>query len=230
MPVLTRSLTYGDLSFCLDHGVAIPDAYSVMLAESIQIAPEQDVLDLTTGCGFHAIIMAKAGANVTAIDCNRRAVSLTRRNAARNQLSDRVACLVGDLFAPLGPSCSFDHIVAWPPVMPTPPARLRHDAVGLAHNGGADGRMVLDRIITAVTSFLKPGGSLWLCHPWYLDLDDTKERLTAVDLNVSVVASKDFPFGLLSFERLDYIVELGRRPKFQGGVPVQTMSVLRATW
>jgi ribosomal protein L11 methyltransferase len=61
-----------------------------------QDAPER-VIDLGTGSGILAIAAARLGvASVLAVDSDPDAVASAVANAARNQVSDRVRCLLGD--------------------------------------------------------------------------------------------------------------------------------------
>ena len=63
------------------------------------LAPGRRVLDCCTHTGAFALNCAKAGAaHVTAVDVSQEAVELTRRNAARNGLSDKVDVIQADVF------------------------------------------------------------------------------------------------------------------------------------
>lgn len=56
----------------------------------------EHVLDMYCGVGPYAVLVAKRGARVIAVDANPRAVELARDNAAANKVADRVRVLVGD--------------------------------------------------------------------------------------------------------------------------------------
>ena len=60
---------------------------------------EIDMLDLGCGSGILAIAAARLGARVLALDTDPIAVQATRENAARNDVSDRVAAAEGSLGA-----------------------------------------------------------------------------------------------------------------------------------
>ena len=63
------------------------------------LAPDRRVLDCCTHTGAFALNCAKAGAaHVTAVDISQEAVALTRRNAARNGLEDKVDVIQANVF------------------------------------------------------------------------------------------------------------------------------------
>ena len=63
------------------------------------LAPGRRVLDCCTHTGAFALNCAKAGAaHVTAVDISQEAVALTRRNAARNGLEDKVDVIQANVF------------------------------------------------------------------------------------------------------------------------------------
>lgn len=71
------------------------------------------VLDMGTGCGVNAILAARSGQAVLAVDINPVAVAAARRNAARNGVSDRVEVRESDVFGNV--DGAFDLIVFDPP-------------------------------------------------------------------------------------------------------------------
>jgi release factor glutamine methyltransferase len=75
--------------------------------------PGLRVLDMGTGSGVSALLAARAGSDVVAVDVNPEAVACARANAERNGLSDRVTFVHGDLFE--GVEGDFDLIIFDPP-------------------------------------------------------------------------------------------------------------------
>ena len=71
-------------------------------------------LDLGCGSGVCALMAARLGFQVTAVDINPMAVRCTRINALLNCVEDRVEVLAGDLFQPLGQR-RFDLVCFNPP-------------------------------------------------------------------------------------------------------------------
>ncbi len=156
------------------------------------LARNRDVLDVFTGSGALALAAAGTGArSVTAVDVSRRALLTVRLNARRNRL--HVRTLRGDLFAPVRHE-RFDLIVANPPYYPGSdelPAR----GVARAWEGGADGRILVDRLCDGAAGQLRTGGQLLLVHNTMIGEAETLRRLDASGLRARVLERHRGPFG-----------------------------------
>jgi len=143
------------------------------------------VVDLGSGSGNLTCGIAKAvpAAQVWAVDIDPACVDLTRRNVERQELSDRVEVLMGDLFGPLadrGLEGSIDAVVCNPPYIAS--VRLEKDRAYLLDNepraafdGGPFGINVQLRLIKEALPFLKPGG--WLLFEFGLGQENQVKRL-----------------------------------------------------
>ncbi|WP_232686930.1 class I SAM-dependent methyltransferase [Halobacterium zhouii] len=60
------------------------------------VADGERVLDMFAGIGYFALPMARAGADVTAVERNPEAFRYLAENAQLNGVSDRVSCVLGD--------------------------------------------------------------------------------------------------------------------------------------
>jgi len=93
----------GELILEMDPGMAFgtglhPTTQLCVLATEALVRPGAKVLDLGTGTGILAMAAAKLGAGqILAVDNDEDAVMATRRNAAANQLSDRIDLVHGSL-------------------------------------------------------------------------------------------------------------------------------------
>lgn len=121
------------------------------------------VLEVGTGTGVLALVLARAGARVTATDLEPAAVACARENAARLGLSDRVEVVRADLF-PEG-AAPVELVVSNPPWLPGEAASPLERAVY-----DPDGRF-LERLVRALPARLVPGGEAWIV------LSDLAERL-----------------------------------------------------
>ena len=106
--------------------IVLPDVFNPVLFRGGELlartlagplfSPERfpAVLDLGCGAGVAAIVAARRGATVVAVDINPEAVRCTTLNALLNQVEDRVQALRSDLFAALGAE-RYDLVVFNPP-------------------------------------------------------------------------------------------------------------------
>lgn len=89
--------------------------FSHLLGEAVlaEVGEGDRVLDMGTGSGVNAILAAKNGADVLAVDINERALEAASLNAERNGVSDRVEFRRSDVFSDV--DGTFDLIVFDPP-------------------------------------------------------------------------------------------------------------------
>lgn len=76
---------------------------------------DKAVADIGTGSGILALLAARSGARVTAVDINPVAVECAAENARRNGLADRVTVVSSDLFDQVRPGLRFDLVITNPP-------------------------------------------------------------------------------------------------------------------
>lgn len=168
---LVQEAWLGPFRFYVDPRVIVPRSYFAELLEGgfepwIEDAGAvTDALDLCTGSGCLAILMAHAfpNAQVDAIDVSADALAVARRNIGDYALDDQVRAIESDLFAAVA-GRRYDLILSNPPYVTTEamdalPAEYRHEPA-LALAAGADGLDVVRRILAAARDHLKPGGVL----------------------------------------------------------------------
>ncbi|MDU2063850.1 MAG: tRNA1(Val) (adenine(37)-N6)-methyltransferase [Sporomusaceae bacterium] len=94
---------------------------AVLVAHFAFLRPKAKALDLGTGTGVIALLLAARGAGeITGIECNARMVDLARRSVALNDLDETIKILSGDYscpgdFAADLPPGSLDLVIANPP-------------------------------------------------------------------------------------------------------------------
>jgi len=124
------------------------------------------IVDVGTGSGAIALALAKElpTAEIHATDISLAALEIARANAARHQLTSRIAFHHGDLLEGL-PAGQFDFVVSNPPYV----GESEEDEVQLevrkyeprnAVFAGSTGLEVIERLIPQAQTVLRPGG--WL--------------------------------------------------------------------
>jgi ribosomal protein L3 glutamine methyltransferase len=133
------------------------------------LPPNAKVLDLCTGNGSLAILMALScpDVEVSGSDISMQALSLAAKNIDRHNLSQQIEIHQGDLFESL-PSPNeenlFDLIICNPPYVNAtsmanlPPEYHAEPEISLA--GGVDGMDIIRKIIAHAKEYLKPDGAL----------------------------------------------------------------------
>ena len=190
------SQVFMGLDFEVNEHVLIPRQDTENLVEEVnkiikqmkadKIDSDIDILDMCTGSGciIISLVAMNEGVYGTAVDLSREAISVARRNAINNSVTDRVEFYVGDLFDGItehkeqkvvraGLSCTkygparqtFDIIVSNPPYIPTAEIAKLMPEVGdfepmMALDGDEDGLRFYRQIVADAPDFLKDGGYL----------------------------------------------------------------------
>ena len=168
------------------------------LAALAAYGADERVLDVGTGCGYHAILAALCGAQVTATDVSARALGYARFNAAlagaeidlrRGSLLEPVrgswsdpADAVDSADSSSAASERYDVVVSNPPFVITPEA-ARADGVRTYRDGGGEGDSLLAELVGELGGVLAPGGRAWMLGNWEIKASD---------------AAPDQPFGSVS--------------------------------
>lgn len=127
------------------------------------------VLDWGTGTGCIAIAIARhcPEAVIHAIDISPAALDLARRNAAQNNVLERIHLAVGNGFVAVPEGVRFDLVVSNPPYIATgdieglEPEVRNHDPA-TALDGGLDGLEIYRQLAAQTEVYLKPGGRIML--------------------------------------------------------------------
>lgn len=144
-----------------DHVLGVGGA-SRTLAEIVMPVEVDRALDLGTGCGIQALLVARHAGSVVATDISERALAYAELNAQLNGVAS-IDFRRGSMFEPVAGE-TFDLIVSNPPFVITP----RVDGVPEYEyrDGGLVGDALVEQFVRRVPEFLAPGGSAQLLGNW----------------------------------------------------------------
>jgi len=123
-------------------------------------------LDLGTGCGVQALHLAGHSDQVVATDVNRRALWVTRFNAALNGVADKVDVRDGSFFEPVAGE-RFDLIATNPPFVISPATGERL----VYRDSGLPGDRVVEDIVRAAPGLLADDGWCQILANWIIAKD-----------------------------------------------------------
>jgi ribosomal protein L3 glutamine methyltransferase len=168
---LLREARLGDYVFYVDERVIVPRSYiAELLSERLApwLPPRRRIrraLDLCTGSGCLAIVLAETfrSAAVDAVDIDRGALAVARRNVAAYGLTRRIRLLHSDMFDAVAGE-RYDLILANPPyvsaaTMKKLPREYRHEPV-IALASGNDGLDAVRAILRDAANHLNDKGLL----------------------------------------------------------------------
>ena len=155
---LTPGLDGGSARVAPDHVLGISSA-ATSLAQLTVREPVQRALDLGTGCGIQSLHLATHARTVVATDVNRRALELTRFNAALNEVTLDVR--EGSFFEPVAGE-RFDLVVSNPPFVISPATGERL----VYRDSGLPGDRVVEHIVKRVPGHLGEGGTAQVLANW----------------------------------------------------------------
>ena len=171
---------FWSLELRITHDVLIPRADTELLVECalavLSSGAPTRVLDLGTGSGAIALAIAKERplAEIIAIDSSIAALDVARSNLELLGLSERVRCVHGNWFAPLGDGRfdeqRFDAIVSNPPYLAADDPHLEQGDLRFepraALASGSDGLDAIRAIVGSAPAHLLADGWLMIEHGW----------------------------------------------------------------
>ena len=172
-----RLVPHDELLIASDHAGAaeahadhVPGVHrpSVALAHLTVRSRGERALDLCTGNGIQAILLAAHAEHVVATDVNERALGFAAFNAALNGAGN-VETRAGSFFEPVAGE-QFDLVVANPPYVVSP------ESAFLFRDSGMSGDAVAEHVVRGAPRVLAPGGFACVLIAWALDPDDPAKR------------------------------------------------------
>lgn len=170
LPYVLGHWEFFGLDFLLTPQVLIPRPETeLMVARAIEWLDSnprrRSAVDVGTGSGCIAVSLAVRIPDLylLAVDRSLQALSVVRENALRHGVAGRVTCIQADLLPLTGGP--FDLICANLPYIPSQELHqleIYGKEPALALDGGADGLVLIRRLLRLAPSSLKPGGLLLL--------------------------------------------------------------------
>ncbi|MDY9928158.1 HemK2/MTQ2 family protein methyltransferase [Methanosarcina sp.] len=170
-----------------------PAEDSFLLADAAleEAEPCMRILEIGAGSGFVSAVLK---ANVKGI---RILATEINPHAARCAKANEVEVIRTDLFRGLKPGsqkASFDLILFNPPYLPTSKEEKVPGWLNYAFDGGTSGRETLDRFLSEVRNYLKPGGKVLILISSITGLESVKEKMEKLGFEVDIVQRKKVSF------------------------------------
>lgn len=167
---LTREAWLGEQRFYVDERVIIPRSYFLeIIPDGLDAwlprggAQVARAVDVCTGSGCLAILLAQrfSRAQVDAVDLSADALDVAKINVRAHGLETRVRLFASDVFDAVPPT-KYDVILSNPPYEPS--AHVDRQAPEfaaeprMAHDGGADGLVIIRKLLRQARERLTPRG------------------------------------------------------------------------
>jgi len=209
---VTISQQFGDHLLELDvpEGVWTPTPHGIHLGNMLLQLDftGEHVLELGTGCGIQAILVARQGAaRMTLTEIDAAIGDNARHNLAANAVTTPARYIVADWTAV--PGASHDRDAPWDSVLANPP---------FAKSGKRYRRYFIDTLILDAHKLVRPGGRLVFVQSSMGDIPRSLRLMAEHGMQVRIVGETDGPFRDYYFEDEAFLREMAQVP---GGYDVR---------
>ena len=191
--VFPKKIFFYNHHFMINEHVYEPAEDTFLIAENLKVTKEDVVLDMGTGSGILAILIAKKVKNVVATDINPYAIECARKNAEINCVEDEIEFRKSDLFGSIKKNERFSLILFNSPYLPSMPDEKKN-WINMAWAGGLDGRQTIDKFITSAPLWLTYGGKILLIQSSLSNVERTLKTFYYMGLHAKIVAQVKVPF------------------------------------
>jgi len=200
----SRKVFFEKYIFVVPDDVYLPSEDTFLLARNLSVVEDRRVLDMGTGCGILAVLIAEKASKVIAVDVNPHAVACARKNVELNEVVAKIEIRQGDLFDAIEGDERFDLILFNAPYLPVEPDEGK-SWIEKAWAGGKTGRMVIDRFIRKSSRHLMENGCILLVQSSLSNVEETLKRFLQHKLRSKIVDEEK-----LAFEKI-VLIEAKRR-------------------
>lgn len=217
---------FGDVEVHIDApaGVWNPTPHGIQLGHmllSVDFSGKH-VLELGTGCGIHAILVARQGAaSMTLTEIEQAINDNAAHNLAKNGIDIPVDYHVADWTSVPGASHSGD--APWDVLVTNPP---------FAKSGKRYRRHFIDTLILDAHKLVRPGGELIFVQSSMADVPRSIGLMEECGMTVRILGESDGPFRDYYFEDPVFLKEMAAIPgayAVRDGVHYERLVVFRAT-
>lgn len=177
----------------------------------------ESILELGTGCGLHAIVLAKQGAgSLTLTEIEQPILDNAVHNLEKHGIDVPIETQVVN-WTHLPDDPRFDVLVTNPP---------------FAKSGKRHRRYFIDTLIRDAHRLVKPGGQLIFIQSSMANLPRTLDMLDEEGATVEILAQTDGPFRDYYFDDAVFMREIASVPngyQVRDGVYYETLTAMRAT-
>ncbi len=174
------------------------------------------VLELGTGCGIHAILIARRNAaKITMTDIDQAILDNARHNLKKHEVTTPCEYVIADWMKL--PPVVYDVLVANPP---------------FAKSGKRYRRYFIDTMILDAHQYVRPGGSMIFVHSSMADVPRSIRLMEECGMGVRMVGETDGPFRDYYFEDELYMKEMASVPgaySVRDGTYYERLIVFQAT-
>lgn len=192
--IYMRRIEFLGLTLDICEGVYEPshDTELLALAALQFVKPTMRVLEIGTGSGAIAILLAKKGAKVVATDIFESVIKCAMRNAGLNNVE--IDFRIGDLFEPVKGEL-FDMVVFNPPYLPKSEYdHILAPEIYRAVVGGMKGNEIALRFIKELPAHLRDGGKALLVISTLSNPSEIIEIANNLGFNIAVLRTRRFFF------------------------------------
>ncbi|MEM8994743.1 MAG: methyltransferase [Acidobacteriota bacterium] len=203
---VTFSQAFGDLEIHLDvpAGVWNPTPHGVHLGQMLLELDftGEHVLELGTGCGIHAIVLARRGAaRLTMTEIGAEVNENAEHNLTKNGVEIPRDYHVADWTAVPGASHAGE--APWDSVVTNPP---------FAKSGKILRRYFIETLILDAHKLVRPGGRLIFVQSSMADVPRSLRLMAECGMDVRIVGETDGPFRDYYYEDAAYMREMASIP------------------
>ncbi|OWT32950.1 methyltransferase [Methanobrevibacter sp. 87.7] len=182
----------GKYNIKTDDLVYEPAEDTFLLAENLQINPEDSVLEIGTGSGLVAIYAREKSDKITVSDININALEIAEENFKNNGIND-IEIKFGNLYEPFE-NRKFDVILFNTPYLPTEKEDIIDTDLNYAFDGGVDGRKVIDPFLYGLKNHLNKHGKVQMIQSSLSNIEKTFEILESEGFICEITKKEHFFF------------------------------------